>query len=659
MSAPPGLAPGTLDYFVIMDLEAFCDDPTDVNRQEIIEWPWVVYDLRNRIVVDSKQIYIAPQWSANPNPNPDIVTGLGTDVAFSPNLKDAVAKFDAYLFHSFSVNSKSFCLLTDGPWDLNELLVLEGARKAVPLAPHFRVFFDVRAEFARCYPDGPPASDRQTIVDFLDIPASSASTSAGLMAPAVIAATNAPPGTTAASAAGAATARGLANCHVVAEIVTRMLSDGHVFVNPVVMPEFDWAAMSCRVPAVAIPIASAVPVGGIVRLRGLPWTCVEQDIAVFFSSIPIVPNGIHFVRNAHGKATGEAFVQLLTHESVQLALQHHKRVMGRRYIEVFKSSPVDMSNHLGRADARRQLHQQQSMHAQAHKAAAAAAAAAAVAAAAANAAGAAAAAASPAAGSYHQYTLMQQQQQYGYNSRGVVSGSCTGRSFVLRLHDLPPATTPDDVVRMFDGLEIVGNGIHMAGVTSGAAFVEFTSESWAKKALARSPITIGPSSSPSTVQVIRSSALELMKVMYPMQQQFQENDSARRPRSVGSRSSYLPISGASSAGLLGDEHVAQVSVSVSGEREDEVANLFDRLGVSEAGVFVAGNSSHANNGSGGSGSSGGSGGSEAGNDQSTGNMATAYVPFRSKEDRDIAMAQRERPEQSDSARAVAADAACH
>lgn len=513
------------DYLIIIDLEASGTDTYNVNRSEITEWPWVVYDVHSRIVVDAKQVFIAPQWSPNPNPSPDQVANLNTDVAFSPSLKDAVAKFDAYLYASFALQNKTFCLLADGPWDLRHLLLLEAARKAVSLAPHFRTFFNLRTEFERCYPGAPAPADRQHLVDYLAIPSSGK-------------------------------AVGLASCHVIANIVARLQRDNHAFTSPEVIPEFDWAAMSVRVPAIAVPVAAAVPVGGIVRLRGLPWTCVEEDIVDFFVGIPIVPKGIHFVKNAHGKATGEAFVQLHAMESVQHALQRHKQTMGRRYIEVFKSNPVDMSNHLGRADARRQLHQQQVLHAQAHKAAAAAAA---------NAANAAAAAAAnshasrnpntapggepyvtygahpsamsgthpdflpsihsvvpssvPLTAPYHH----QQQHQRGLQPkaggrRHNVPGSGTGKSYVLKIRNLPVHVTPNDVVRMFDGLEMLGDGVHLVpgfdgSPCGGEAFVEFTSESWAKKAIALSPIEFAN----MAVTVMRSSISEMTSTLYPPQ----------------------------------------------------------------------------------------------------------------------------------------------
>lgn len=493
VSLPPGVGvPVSYDYLIILDLEANGDDIGDVQRQEITEWPWVVYDLHSHAVVDAKLVYIAPQWGANPNPSPDQVFGLGIDVAFSPSLKDAVAKFDAYIYHSFVPHMKRFCLMTDGPWDLRGILQLEATRKAVQLAPHFRTYFNLRTEFSRCYPSAPPPNDRQAMVNYLSIPRS-------------------------------ARAAGLDNCRTMAEVVARLQRDHHSFTDPEVIPEYSWATMTSRIPAVAVPVAAAVPVGGIVRLRGLPWSCGEQDVLDFFEGIPVVPNGVHFVRNAHGKATGEAFVQLHAQESVHLALQQHKKMMGRRYIEVFKSSPVDMSNHLGRADARRQLHQQQMLHAQAHKAAAAAAA---------NAAAAVAASGnsssarvpmpvgspptasgsriaqqghhSPGPGVRHNSAPSDNSHQQHSNRQHhpVLSAhhppsrnSGTTKSYVIRVRNLPQNATPDDIVRLCDGLEMVGDGIHMLPRTNGAgcngeALVEFTSETWAKKALGRSPMTL-------------------------------------------------------------------------------------------------------------------------------------------------------------------------
>lgn len=568
---PAGAAGCPFDYLVIVDLETACDDMSDPNRQEIVEWPWVVYDVAHGVNVDHKQLFVAPAWNANANPPPAAVRELGVDVAFAGSLREAVSQFDAYAFHSFAANGMSFCLLADGPWDIAHLLVLEAARKAVPLASHFRAFFDLRAEFRKRYPDAPPPRDRGAMVAHLGLAL-------------------APP------------ASGIDACVAIASIVARLIYDGHVFAEPHIIPEADWANTPVHVPAVAPPVAAAVPVGGIVRLRGLPWACSEHDVARFLTPLPIVPAGIHFVRNSHGKATGEAFVQLETEEAVKAALGRHRLCIGRRYIEVFKSSPPDMSNHLGRADARRLMHQQHQAHAHVHKAAAAAAAA--------------------AAHHHHQQQRQHQALMYptgsvppygtpprshngggtpGRNGRtarspdgaALAAGSVTGLGYVVRVDGLPDGVAPDDLLPLFDGLEMVGDGIRLGPPASPSsspdeprrrvAFVQLTSESWAKKAVQRS----GTSLAGGEVTIRRSSAGEMHGVLGA-------GLSTRSPSSFGSQSPTAASAAMRSPGAAqwssnggGHGFALQARGVGTDVSVDTITGLFAGLGVRKGDVSLA------------------------------------------------------------------------
>ncbi|XP_046871960.1 G-rich sequence factor 1 [Hypomesus transpacificus] len=76
---------------------------------------------------------------------------------------------------------------------------------------------------------------------------------------------------------------------------------------------------------------------GVVRLRGLPYSCTEADILFFFSGLDVVKNGVTFVTDGKGRLKGEAFVQFSSHEMVQEALQRDRELIGNRYIEVFPS----------------------------------------------------------------------------------------------------------------------------------------------------------------------------------------------------------------------------------------------------------------------------------------------------------------------------------
>ncbi|XP_072243450.1 G-rich sequence factor 1 [Leuresthes tenuis] len=77
---------------------------------------------------------------------------------------------------------------------------------------------------------------------------------------------------------------------------------------------------------------------GVVLMRGLPFSCTEDDIADFFSGLDIVENGITIVRDFRGRNSGEAFVQFTSQEAADEALKKDRELIGHRYIEVFPSS---------------------------------------------------------------------------------------------------------------------------------------------------------------------------------------------------------------------------------------------------------------------------------------------------------------------------------
>lgn len=77
----------------------------------------------------------------------------------------------------------------------------------------------------------------------------------------------------------------------------------------------------------------------VVRVRGLPFECDEGDIAEFFHGINIASQGIHLILNeSNEKSTGEALVEFNSEADVQMALQRHRQMIGKRYIEVFRSN---------------------------------------------------------------------------------------------------------------------------------------------------------------------------------------------------------------------------------------------------------------------------------------------------------------------------------
>ncbi|XP_008430874.1 epithelial splicing regulatory protein 1 isoform X1 [Poecilia reticulata] len=95
----------------------------------------------------------------------------------------------------------------------------------------------------------------------------------------------------------------------------------------------------------------------IVRMRGLPFNATHDDVLRFFSpedgskeTCPISggKDGILFVRYPDGRPTGDAFVLFACEEHAQCALRKHKELLGKRYIELFKSTAAEVQQVLNR-----------------------------------------------------------------------------------------------------------------------------------------------------------------------------------------------------------------------------------------------------------------------------------------------------------------------
>ncbi|XP_015988421.1 G-rich sequence factor 1 isoform X1 [Rousettus aegyptiacus] len=92
--------------------------------------------------------------------------------------------------------------------------------------------------------------------------------------------------------------------------------------------------------------SSPVANDGVVRLRGLPYSCNEKDIVDFFAGLNIVD--ITFVMDFRGRRkTGEAYVQFEEPEMANQALLKHREEIGNRYIEIFPSRRNEVRTHVG------------------------------------------------------------------------------------------------------------------------------------------------------------------------------------------------------------------------------------------------------------------------------------------------------------------------
>ncbi|XP_043922477.1 epithelial splicing regulatory protein 1 isoform X2 [Protopterus annectens] len=89
----------------------------------------------------------------------------------------------------------------------------------------------------------------------------------------------------------------------------------------------------------------------IIRMRGLPFNATADEVLTFFGEqCPVTDGkeGILFVKYPDSRPTGDAFVLFACEEYAQDALKKHKNMLGKRYIELFRSTAAEVQQVLNR-----------------------------------------------------------------------------------------------------------------------------------------------------------------------------------------------------------------------------------------------------------------------------------------------------------------------
>ncbi|XP_061459141.1 epithelial splicing regulatory protein 1 isoform X3 [Rhineura floridana] len=89
----------------------------------------------------------------------------------------------------------------------------------------------------------------------------------------------------------------------------------------------------------------------ILRMRGLPFNATTDEVLAFFGQhCPVTggKEGILFVTYPDSRPTGDAFVLFACEEYAQNALKKHKDLLGKRYIELFRSTAAEVQQVLNR-----------------------------------------------------------------------------------------------------------------------------------------------------------------------------------------------------------------------------------------------------------------------------------------------------------------------
>lgn len=192
----------------------------------------------------------------------------------------------------------------------------------------------------------------------------------------------------------------------------------------------------------AYAYGSQPPPFPVVRVRGLPFDCMESDVLDFFHGLHILD--VLFVHKG-GRFTGEAFCVLAYPLQVDFAVQRNMRNMGRRYIEVFRSKRQE----------------------------------------------------------YYSAVAQEVSNMRGTSPRQGASRAKSNddkkdlveHTGVLRMRGLPYSASKDDILDFFKDYQLSENNVHIVlnseGRPSGEAFVEFATAEDSKSAMGRDRMTLG------------------------------------------------------------------------------------------------------------------------------------------------------------------------
>ncbi|XP_055328732.1 3'-5' exoribonuclease 1-like isoform X2 [Paramacrobiotus metropolitanus] len=133
----PGLKPEyALDYLIVIDFEATCyeNKRAGTYEQEIIEFPAVLIDIRNRCVLDSFHRYCRPVKHRILSDFCKTLTGISQEqVDRADSFAVVLKEFEEWLIR-YDLNRKTrWCVATDGSFDIG--LFLSWQLKASQLSP--------------------------------------------------------------------------------------------------------------------------------------------------------------------------------------------------------------------------------------------------------------------------------------------------------------------------------------------------------------------------------------------------------------------------------------------------------------------------------------------------------------------------------------------
>uniref|UniRef100_A0A452S3V5 Epithelial splicing regulatory protein 1 n=1 Tax=Ursus americanus TaxID=9643 RepID=A0A452S3V5_URSAM len=353
------------------------------DEKELILLLWKVVDLANKKVGQLHEVLVRPDQLELTEDCKEETKIDAESLSSAPQLDQALRQFNQSVSNELNIGvGTSFCLCTDGQLHVRQILHPEASKKNVLLPECFYSFFDLRKEFKKCCPGSPDIDkldvaamtecillsdlpknhlkryskmeliDDNTIVRARGLPWQSSDQDIARFFKGLNIAKG--------GAALCLNAQGRRN----GEALVRFVSEEH---RDLALQRHKHHMGTRYIEVYKATGEDFLKIAGgtsnevaqflskenqvIVRMRGLPFTATADEVVAFFGQhCPITggKEGILFVTYPDGRPTGDAFVLFACEEYAQNALRKHKDLLGKRYIELFRSTAAEVQQVLNR-----------------------------------------------------------------------------------------------------------------------------------------------------------------------------------------------------------------------------------------------------------------------------------------------------------------------
>ncbi|XP_020944751.1 epithelial splicing regulatory protein 1 isoform X9 [Sus scrofa] len=353
------------------------------DEKELILLLWKVVDLANKKVGQLHEVLVRPDQLELTEDCKEETKIDAESLSSAPQLDQALRQFNQSVSNELNIGvGTSFCLCTDGQLHVRQILHPEASKKNVLLPECFYSFFDLRKEFKKCCPGSPDIDklDVAAMTECLNFEKNSSASRYGAsqvedMGNIILAMISEPynhrfsdpervnykfESGTWGGAALCLNAQGRRN----GEALVRFVSEEH---RDLALQRHKHHMGTRYIEVYKATGEDFLKIAGgtsnevaqflskenqvIVRMRGLPFTATADEVVAFFGQhCPITggKEGILFVTYPDGRPTGDAFVLFACEEYAQNALRKHKDLLGKRYIELFRSTAAEVQQVLNR-----------------------------------------------------------------------------------------------------------------------------------------------------------------------------------------------------------------------------------------------------------------------------------------------------------------------